>query len=157
MKRRMTYVLFGIVILLLAYVIFTHRHNEPTVAELQGWFSSRLAAISDGIEADIALDRQGRYPHRGRETFEPQGRIAYLLVDKSQQRFDISQFHSLRREDIEATPGYRQLAGRARELGLDLRLEEVRLEGDGVDTWFELDEYVHDIPRYFTVTVSGWK
>ena len=30
------------------------------------------------------------------------------------------------------------------------------VEGDGVDTFDSLDEYIDDIPRYYTVTISGW-
>ena len=39
-------------------------------------------------------------------------------------------------------------------IGFPLRI--VAVEGDGVDTWFELDEYVPDLPRFYAVTVSGW-
>jgi len=39
---------------------------------------------------------------------------------------------------------------------LSISLDEIEVEGDGVSTWNELDEYVDDIPRFYTITVSGW-
>jgi hypothetical protein len=41
-------------------------------------------------------------------------------------------------------------------MGLKIRLDETEVEGDGVQTWNELDEYVDDYPRFYTVTISGW-
>lgn len=59
-------------------------------------------------------------------------------------------------DDITATQGYSKLASKVNELGFLLKLEEKAVEGDDVDSFYELDEYVNDFPRYYVVTVSGW-
>jgi len=48
------------------------------------------------------------------------------------------------------------LEDKARSLDLKIRLDEKAVEGDGVDTINELDEYIDDYPRYYTLTISGW-
>ena len=138
-----------------ALVIF-HKPKQNTVGELKRWFSSQLSDISEHLEEDIERDRQGRYPHDGRQSFEPRGSITYTMLDKNLSRFELSQFSELTAEDIESTPGYALLRGTVGRLGLSMKLEEVDVEGDGVETWHELDEFVYDFPRFYTVTVSGW-
>lgn len=148
-----------IVILLvcgIAYLAFFHKAKDDSVPELKSWFSNQLLSISDNLEKDIELDRQGHYAHKGKQNFQPQGTITYTLLDKNLSRFELSQFSELTSADIESTPGYAQLSERAKQLGLDVRLDEVEVEGDGIETWHELDEYVYDFPRFYTVTVSGW-
>jgi hypothetical protein len=148
-----------IVILLIcgiAYLVFFHKVKDDSVPELKSWFSNQLLSISDNLEKDIELDRQGHYAHQGKQSFQPQGSITYTLLDKNLSRFELSQFSELTSADIVSTPGYAQLRDRAKQLGLDVRLDEVEVEGDGVQTWHELDEYVYDFPHFYTVTVSGW-
>ena len=55
-----------------------------------------------------------------------------------------------------ATEGYRNLLAKPQELNLSIRLEEKNVEGDDVESFHQLDEYIDDFPRYYTVTVSGW-
>jgi hypothetical protein len=78
------------------------------------------------------------------------------LLDKNLSRFELSQFSELTSEDIKSTPGYQTLVDTAGRIGVEIRLDEVEVDGDGVSTWHELDEYVYDIPRFYTITVSGW-
>jgi len=156
MKDSMNTVLIVVLICGIAYLAFFHRPKQDTVAELRHWISSQLIAISEKLEQDIALDKQGHYPHSGRHSLKPQGSITYTLLDKNLSRFELSQFNELTSGHIKSTPGYRTLAEKAAKMGLAVRLDEVEVEGDGVNTWYELDEYVYDIPRFYTVTVAGW-
>ena len=143
--------LFGI-----AYLVFFHKPKDETAPEIKQWLSSQLKKISANLAHDIELDKKGHYPHEGKQSFEPRGTITYTLLDKNLSRFELSQFTELAPQDIESTPGYQELKANIAGMGLKLELEEVEVEGDGVETWHELDEFVYDIPRYYTVTVSGW-
>ena len=156
MKYNMNTILIILLICGIAYLAIFHRARDASVPELQQWFSKQLITISENLEQDIEKDRQGHYVHNGRQSFEPKGSITYTLLDKNLSRFELSQFNELTPANIESTPGYRRLSDKVDSLGLNVRLDEIQVEGDGVETWNELDEYVHDFPRFYTVTVSGW-
>ena len=156
MKDGMTTFLMIVLVGGLAYLVFFNRPKHDSVEELKTWFSSQLVSISENLERDIKQDEQGHYAHQGKQSFVPQGSITYTLLDKNLSRFELSQFSELAPEDIESTHGYQKLKANVDRLGLDMRLDEIEVEGDGVQTWNELDEYVDDIPRYYTITVSGW-
>ena len=149
-----------LVVILLAvgivYLAIFHKPHNHTDAELKKWFSSRLSDIADRLEADIEKDREGEYPHAGKQSFEKRGAITYTLRDKNLARFDVSDKNDISLSDIKGTDGYNKLDTRVRDLGLSILLEEKEVEGDGVETFGELDEYIDDFPRYYTVTVSGW-
>jgi hypothetical protein len=140
----------------IVYLAIFHKPQQHSVAELKNWFSSKLSDIAADLEKDIEKDKQGEYPHAGRQSFDRRGSINYVLRDKKYARFDISDKNALGAQDIMATDGYRALEKKVRELNLSLLLEEKNVEGDGVNTFNELDEYIDDFPRYYTVTVSGW-
>jgi hypothetical protein len=156
MKNYMNTLLIIVLICGIALLVFYHRPEHASVAELKNWFSAQLAAIGAHLENDIERDKQGQYPHPGRPSYKAKGSITYTLLDKNLSRFELSQFSELTTRDIESTPGYAQLKDVVDSLGLRMKLEEVEVEGDGVETWFELDEYVYDFPRFYTITISGW-
>jgi hypothetical protein len=156
MKDSMNTVLIIVLICGIAYLAYFHRPKQDTVAELKHWVSGQLISISKKLENDIVLDQQGHYAHPGRQSFVPRGSITYTLLDKNLSRFELSQFSQLTSEHIRSTAGYQALENAAERMGLEVRLDEVEVEGDGVSSWYELDEYVYDIPRFYTVTVSGW-
>lgn len=156
MKKIMSTFVFILLIAGIAYLALFHRPEQPSVNELKNWFSGRLSDIADSLEQDIASDINGEYPHTGKQTFGKQGRITYVLLDKSHARFEISDRNALTAEDIIATAGYQKLQAKVRELHLTMQLEEKQVEGDGVESYYQMDEYVYDHPRYYTVTVEGW-
>ncbi len=156
MKENMNTIIIILLICGIAYLALFHRPRQDTPVELKQWFSDQLLIISEGLEKDIALDKRGHYPHSGKQSFEPKGSITYALLDKNRSRFELSQFNELTSSDIESTQGYQQLKDKTEGLGLRIRLDEVEVEGDGVQTWNELDEYIDDYPRFYTITVSGW-
>ncbi len=149
-----------IVIILLAagiaYFAIFHKPHNPSEAELKKWFSSWLSNIADNLESDIKRDKEGEYVHAGRQSFEKRGAINYVLRDKKYARFDVSDRNNITMKDIMDTDGYNKLDAKTRELNLSIRLEEKHVEGDGVESFNELDEYTDDYPRYYTVTISGW-
>lgn len=140
----------------IAWLVFAKKPYWHSDEDLGAWFSSQLAAIADRLQDDIALDQKGEYPHEGRQTFEKRGRIVYILRNKLRARFDISDKNAISVRDIMETEGYRKLDAKVRELNLSIRLQEHQVEGDGVESFDELDEYTDDIPRYYSVTIGGW-
>lgn len=149
---------FVIILLLagIAYLAIFHKPHNHSDAELKKWFSSKLSDIADNLEADIKKDEDGEYAHAGRQTFEKRGAIDYVLRDKKYARFDVSDKNSISVQDVMETDGYHKLYAKTRELNLSILLQEKDVEGDGVETFNELDEYIDDFPRYYIVTISGW-
>ena len=140
----------------IVYLAVFHKPQHHSEAELKKWFGSRLSDIAAGLEQDIKKDKEGEYPHAGKQSFDRRGMISYVLRDKNFARFDVSDKNTISSHDIMDTDGYRALQAKARELNLSVRLDEKKVEGDGVNTFNELDEYIDDFPRYYTVTISGW-
>lgn len=156
MKKPMSTAIF---LLLAAGIVLLALYHKPvnhSEADLKKWFSSRLEQIAEKLEKDIDKDKNGEYPHAGVQTFEKHGKITYTLRDKNHARFDVSDKNKLTRQDIINTAGYRKLEAKALQLNLTIQLDENMVEGDGVQTFNELDEYIDDYPRYYTVTIGGW-
>jgi hypothetical protein len=140
----------------IAYLALFNKPKHHSESDLKKWMSSKLAEISLSIERDIQKDKDGEYPHAGKQSFVRRGEITYLLVDKHGTRFDISDKNALNSDDIMETSGYKTLSDKAKTMNLLVRLEEKEVDGDEVDSFGELDEYIDDVPRYYTVTISGW-
>ena len=157
MKDNMTTILVIVLICGIALLALYHRPEHDSVAELKKWFSAQLTAISADLANDIERDQQGQYPHPGKPSFKHKGSITYTLLAKNLSRFELSQFSELQAEDVKSTAGYAQLKAVVDELGLNMKLEEVEVYGDGVESWHELDEYVYDFTRFYTITISGWR
>ena len=156
MKKVMSTYIFILIAVGIVYLAVFHKPEHYSEAELQKWFSTRLMAISSSLDDDIEKDKRGEYRHSGKQTFEKQGAITYVLFDKDYARFDISDKNNLNSQDIMETTGYKTLQQKSSSLGLEVFLQEKEVEGDDVETFDELDEYVDDFPRYYTVTISGW-
>jgi hypothetical protein len=69
---------------------------------------------------------------------------------------DLSSHSLVTVDDIKNTDGYRQFEARTKELGYQVKIEQVDIEGDEVDSHDDLDEYIDDVYHYFVVTVVGW-
>ena len=155
-KKSMSTLILILVLLLVAYMVFNHRPPQISVAELSTWFSVKLNEIASNAEADVSLEKQGHYRHKGMQNFAAIGKITYELVDKQYRRFDIAELNALRLEDIKSTEGYQRLQDWDDKASVQVSLDEVVTSGDGVTSWDDVDEYIDDIPRYYTVTLSGW-
>lgn len=156
MKKNMSTFIFILLAAGIVYLALFHKPQQHSITELKNWFGSKLLDIAANLEKDIEKDKQGEYPHAGRQSFDRRGSINYVLLDKNYARFDISDKNALSAQDIMVTDGYRALEKKVREHDLSILLEEKNVEGDGVNTFNELDEYIDDFPRYYTVTISGW-
>jgi hypothetical protein len=156
MKNTMSTFVIIFLVAGIAYLAIFHKPHDHSDAELKKWFSSRLSDIADKLEADIKKDEAGEYAHDRMQSCEKRGVIDYVLRDKRYARFDVSDKNNITVQDIMDTDGYYKLEARVRGLNLSIRLEEKNVEGDGVETFNELDEYIDDFPRYYTVTISGW-
>ena len=156
MKKPMSTFVMLLIAAGIAYLVLFNKPYHYSEEDLKKWFSSKLIEISENIEKDIEKDNKGEYRHAGLQTFDKQGQITYLLIDKNYARFDISDSNSLVATDIIQTSGYKQLEDKINNLNLSMRLEEKDVDGDDVETFDEMDEYIDDFPRYYTVTISGW-
>ena len=156
MKKSMATYIFILIVAGIVYLALFHKPQQYSETELKKWFSSKLSDIAENMENDIVNDKNGEYPHSGKQSFDKRGAIIYVLRDKHHARFDVSDKNEIRPQDIIETEGYSKLETKVRELNLSIRLEERNVEGDGVESFDELDEYTDDFPRYYTVTISGW-
>jgi len=156
MKNNMSTLVIILLVAGIAYLAIYHKPQNHSKAEQKKWFSRKLSDIADNLEGDIKKDKDGEYAHAGKPSFEKRGAINYILRDKNNARFEVSDKNNISVKDIMDTDGYNKLDAKARDLNLSVRLEEKNVEGDGVDTFDELDEYIDDFPPYYTVTISGW-
>ena len=156
MKNNMSVFIFILLVAGIVYLAIFHKPQNHSEADLKKWFSSKLSDIADTLEGDIEKDKAGEYAHAGIQSFEKRGAINYVLRDKRYARFDVSDKNNISVKDVMDTDGYNKLEKKTRALNLSIRLEEKDVEGDGVDTFNELDEFIDDFPRYYTVTISGW-
>jgi len=145
-----------LIVACIAYLALFRKPQQHSTAELKTWFSKKLSDIAENIETDIEKDIRGEYPHAGVQAFRKRGMITYVILDKNHSRFDNSEKTTLTSRDITQTEGYKRLIERIRELSLSILLEEINVDGDGVESFRELDEYTHDHPRYYAVTIRGW-
>lgn len=156
MMNIMSTLIFSFLVTGFVYLALFNKPQHTTTEQLKNWFSRELADIAANLEQDIEKEIRGEYPHADRQTFNNRGMITYLLLDKNKMRFDISDKYALSSSDITSTEGYKTLIAKIRELNLSIILEEIHVDGDGVSSFNELDEYIYDYERYYTVTVSGW-
>ena len=134
----------------------SNSNDEQQRQNLLKWIEFHLTQISQQIEADINKEKQGFYPHHGKTDYKSKGYIEYILQEKTGARLLVSQRSLLSLDDIKNTDAYKNLALKAEVLQLQLFIKEKNIDGDEVETYEELDEYIDDIERYFVVTISGW-
>ena len=131
-------------------------NDEQERKDLLKWLDFHIAQISQQIESDIEKEKKGFYPHPGKTEYSSKGYIEYELKQKTGERLLVSERSLLTLSDIKHTESFKQLALKAQTLNLQLEIKEKNIDGDEVESYIELDEYIHDIERYFVITVSGW-
>ena len=131
-------------------------NDEQDRKELLKWLDHQITEISQQLDADIKKEQQGFFPHSGKTEYHSKGYIEYQLREKTGERLLLSQHHLLTLDDIKNTGGYKSLAAKVQLLNLQLNIMEQPVDGDDVDTSDELDEYIDDEQRYFTISISGW-
>ena len=120
------------------------------------WIDFHLAELSQQLDADIKNEIRGFYPHAEKTDYQSKGYINYHIKQKTGQRMDLSSRSLITVDDIKNTDGYRQLEARTKELGYQVKIGQIDIDGDEVDSHNDLDEYIDDIYHYFVLTVSGW-
>ena len=131
-------------------------NDEQERKDLLKWLDFHIAQISQQIESDIEKEKKGFYPHPGKTEYSSTGYIEYELKEKTGERLLVSERSLLTLSDIKHTESFKQLALKAQTLNLQLEIKEKNIDGDEVESYIELDEYINDIERYFVITVSGW-
>lgn len=134
----------------------SNNNDEQERKDLLKWLDFHIAQISQQIESDIKKEKKGFYPHSGKTSYSSKGFIEYELKEKTGQRLEISERSLLTLNDIKQTESFKQLALKVQTLSLQLEIIEKNIDGDEVESYEELDEYIDDIERYFVITVSGW-
>ena len=135
----------------------SNSNDEQERKDLLKWLDFHIAQISQQIESDIAKEKKGFYPHSGKTSYSSKGFIEYELQEKTGQRLEISQRSLMTLNDIKNTDAYQQLVFKINKLSLQLEINEINIDGDEVESYVELDEYIDDIERYFVITISGWQ
>ena len=159
MKKNMNTFLIVLLATGFIYLLFFHKPVNTTENQLKNWFSSILSNIVNHLEKDIEQDNKGLYPHAGQHSFNKQGSIVYILLDKNGNRYDVSDRNPINTSSIMSTDGYKQLEQKVHALNLSIALKENEINTTDDDTeslYQEDDEHITDHLRYFTVTISGW-
>ena len=125
------------------------------------WINHSLLAIIQTVSDDIETEKQGFYPHpENQQALNPSadslGYIQYTIKDKTGHRLELSQFSLVSCNSIKMTENYRKLKSLLNDAGYTIELKEINIDGDGIETYEELDEYTDDFERYFMILVSGW-
>lgn len=134
----------------------TNNNPEQERKDILRWIDFHLAELSQQLDADIKSETQGFYPHAEKTDYQSKGYIRYLIKQKTGQRMELSSHSLVTVEDIKNTDGYRRLEARTTGSGYQIKIEQIDIDGDEVDTHDELDEHIDDVYHYFVVTVSGW-
>jgi hypothetical protein len=134
----------------------SNTNDEQERKDLLKWLDFHIAQISQQIESDIKKEKKGFYPHSGKTGYASKGYIEYELKEKTGKRLEISERSLLTLNDIKYTESFKQLALKVQTLNFQLEITEKNIDGDEVESYEELDEYIDDIERYFVITVSGW-
>lgn len=125
------------------------------------WINHFLLSIIRSVSEDIETEKRGFYPHpENQQALNPSadslGYIRYIIKNKTGQRLELSQFSLVSCNSIKMTENYRELKSLLNDAGYNIELKEINIDGDGIETYEELDEYTDDFERYFTILVSGW-
>ena len=125
------------------------------------WVNHYLASIIQSVFDDIETEKQGFYPHPENQqalnpTADSLGYIQYTIKNKNGDRLELSQFSLVSCNSIKMTENYQKLKSLLKESGYVISLKEINIDGDGVETYEEIDEYIDDYERYFVIHVSGW-
>ena len=145
----------------LAILLKPRVDDEEERKQTIDWINHSLLALTTSVIDDIETEKQGFYPHpENQQALNQQadslGYIKYLIKDKTGKRLELSQFSMVSCNSIKMTENYRKLKSLVNEAGLNIELKEINIDGDGVETYEELDDYVDSYERYFIIIVSGW-
>jgi hypothetical protein len=130
--------------------------DEQERQELLKWLDHHISQLSKQIAADIEKEKQGFFAHEGKDEYHSKGFIEYVLREKSGKRLEVSQHSLLTTDDIVNTDGYKQLLAEAARHHSNVSLKAVTIDGDEIESYEEIDEYIDNQEHYFVIKVSGW-
>ena len=143
-------------------ILFTPRiDDDEERQQTLDWINHFLLSIIRSVSDDIETEKQGFFPHpENQQALNPSadslGYIQYIIKNKTGQRLELSQFSLVSCNSIKMTENYRQLKSLLNDAGYNIELKEINIDGDGIETYEELDEYTDDFERYFVILISGW-
>lgn len=125
------------------------------------WINHAIGDIVDCVAQDIEKEKEGLFAHlenpiKDNTMAKSLGYVSYEIKDKTGARLVLPRFSLVSLNSIKMTENYQKLKDFAEAESHELVLKEVNIDGDGVETYEELDEYIDDFERYFTITLSGW-
>jgi len=145
----------------LAILLKPRIDDEDECQQTVDWINHSLLPLTQSIIDDIKTEKLGFYPHPENQqalntTAGSLGYIRYLIKDKTGKRLELSQFSLVTCNVIKMTENFRQLKSLVNESGYSIELKEINIDGNGIETYEELDDYIDDYDRYFIILVSGW-
>ena len=125
------------------------------------WINHYIGRILDRIDEDIQTEKLGFHPHPENrqalnERADSLGYLQYIIEDKAGKRLELSQLNLVSCNSIKMTDNYIRLKQKLNDAGYIIELKEIDIDGDGVETYNEIDEYLDEFYRYFVITISGW-
>lgn len=135
--------------------------DDEECKQTVAWINHFLISISESIEQDIRTEKLGFYPHPENQqalntAADSLGYLKYTINDKYGQRLELSQFSLVSCNSIKSTDNYKKLKTLVESAAYTIELKEIEVDGDGVETYDELDEFIDDYERYFVIHISGW-
>lgn len=143
-------------------IIFKPRVDDEEERQLTiDWINHTLIPITESVADDIEREKLGFFPHPENqqalnERADSLGYVQYILKDRSGKRLELSQFSLVSCNSIKMTENYQKLKALVNDAGYTIELKEINIDGDGVETYMELDDYIDDYERYFIIVISGW-
>jgi len=143
-------------------IIFTPRvDDEKERQQTVDWINHSLLPVIEKVADDIETEKQGFYPHPENaqalnKTADSLGYIQYVIKNKLGERLELSQFSLVSCNSIKMTENYQKLKSLVNDAGYAIELKEINIDGDGIETYEELDDYIDDFERYFIIVISGW-
>lgn len=135
--------------------------DEKERQQTLAWINHFLQSIIEKIDHDIETEKQGFYPHPENQqalnsTADSLGYIQYTIKDETGKRLQLSEYSLVACNSIKMTENFRRLKSLVNNTGYQIELKEISIDGDGVQTYVQPDEYCDDFERYFVITISGW-
>ncbi len=143
-------------------IIFQPRiDDEEERQQTIDWINHSLSPVIEKVNDDIETEKLGFYPHPENqqalnEKADSLGYIQYIIKDKAGGRLELSQFNLVSCNSIKMTENYQKLKLLVNEAGYVIELKEINIDGDGIETYEELDDYIDNYERYFIIVISGW-
>ena len=143
-------------------IIFQPRiDDEKERQQTIEWINHSLLPLVEKVTDDIETEKLGFFPHPENlnalnERADSLGYIQYIIKNKAGGRLELSQFNLVSCNSIKMTENYQKIKSLVNDAGYTIELKEINIDGDGIETYEELDDYVDNYDRYFLIVISGW-